>query len=40
MLVAGDLRALYGDAIDVLDQVRVAGIEKVSIETRVRETGR
>lgn len=36
VLVAGDVRASYGDAIKVLDMVRLAGIGKVSIETRVR----
>ncbi len=40
VLVAGDDRALYGPTIEVLDAVRAAKIEKVSIETRVRPTGR
>jgi biopolymer transport protein ExbD len=40
VLVAGDDRALYGPTIEVLDAVRLAKIEKVSIETRVRPTGR
>jgi biopolymer transport protein ExbD len=40
VLIAGDTKALYGPVVEVLDQVRIAGIEKVSFETRVRETGR
>jgi biopolymer transport protein ExbD len=40
VLIAGDVHASYGAAIDVLDTVRAAGIEKVSIETRVRPVGR
>ena len=40
VLVAGDLHASYGDAVNVLDEVRLAGIDKVTIETHVRATGR
>jgi biopolymer transport protein ExbD len=40
VLIAGDTKALYGPVVDVLDQVRLAEIEKVSIETRVRDTGK
>lgn len=40
VLVAGDDKAKYGPTIEVLDAVRAAKIEKVSIETRVRPTGR
>ncbi|HEX9783074.1 MAG TPA: biopolymer transporter ExbD [Opitutaceae bacterium] len=40
VLIAGDDKALYGVAIEVMDAVRLAGIYKVSIETRVRPTGR
>ena len=40
VLVAGDDQALYGPAIEVLDAVREVGIEKVSVETRTRPTGR
>jgi len=40
VLIAGDDRAKYGPTIEVLDAVRAAKIEKVSIETRVRPTGR
>lgn len=40
VLIAGDVHASYGAAIEVLDTVRAAGIGKVSIETRVRPTGR
>jgi biopolymer transport protein ExbD len=39
VLVAGDELALFGPTVQVLDEVRKAGIEKVSIETRVRRTG-
>jgi len=40
VLIAGDVHASYGAAVQVLDTVRAAGIEKVSIETRVRPSGR
>ena len=40
VLIATDDRAKYGDTINVLDQVRLAGIEKVSIETIYRPTGK
>ena len=40
VLVAGDLHASYGDAIKVLDQVRLAGIDRATIETHVQPTGR
>lgn len=40
VLVAGDPKALFGPAVEVLDAVREAKIEKVSIETRVRDTGK
>ena len=36
VLIAGDTRARFGDAIKVLDLVRLADIQKVSVETRVR----
>jgi biopolymer transport protein ExbD len=39
VLVAGDDKARFGAAVIVLDQVRQAGIEKVSLETRARRTG-
>lgn len=39
VLLTTDDRAKFGIAIKVLDEVRKAGIEKVSIETRVRPTG-
>lgn len=39
VLLTTDDRAKFGVAIQVLDQVRKAGIDKVSIETRVRPTG-
>lgn len=40
VLIAGDSRAHFGPTVYALDQVRKAGIEQVSIETRVRDTGK
>ena len=40
ILVAGDNKAKFGPTVYALDQVRKAGIEQVSIETRVRDTGK
>jgi biopolymer transport protein ExbD len=40
ILIAGDNRAHFGPTVFALDQVRKAGIEQVSIETRVRDTGK
>ncbi len=40
VLVAGDDRAKWGVTVQVLDEVRKAGIEKLSMETRTRATGR
>lgn len=40
VLVAGDDKAKYGDVIAVLDAVREVKIEKVSVETTARPTGR
>ncbi len=40
VLVAGDDKARYGDAVRALDEVRKAGINQVSIETAFRPTGR
>jgi biopolymer transport protein ExbD len=40
VLVSGDDRARYGQVVRVLDQVRLAGIRAVSIETAYRATGR
>ncbi len=39
VLIAGDNKAHFGPVVRVLDQVRKAGIEQVSVETRVTETG-
>jgi biopolymer transport protein ExbD len=39
ILIAGDDKAKFGPTAEVLDEVRKAGIEQVSIETRVRPTG-
>ncbi|MGA2445138.1 MAG: biopolymer transporter ExbD [Opitutaceae bacterium] len=40
VLVAGDDRARWGVTVQVLDEVRKANIEKISMETRSRPTGR
>jgi biopolymer transport protein ExbD len=40
VLVSGDDKARYGDAVRALDEVRKAGITQVSIETAFRSTGR
>ncbi len=40
VLVSGDDRARYGAVIRVLDEVRLAGISTVTIETAYRPTGR
>lgn len=40
VLVSGDDRARYGNVIRVLDEVRLAGIETVTIETAYRASGR
>ena len=39
VLIAGDSKAHFGPVVRALDQVRKAGIEQVSVETRVTETG-
>lgn len=40
VLIAGDEKARFGATVQVLDEVRKAGIEKFSIETRTRPTGK
>ncbi|HEY9249923.1 MAG TPA: biopolymer transporter ExbD [Rariglobus sp.] len=40
VLISGDGRARHGDVIAALDQVRLAGIAQVSIETIDRPAGR
>ncbi|MCX6944131.1 MAG: biopolymer transporter ExbD [Verrucomicrobiota bacterium] len=40
VLIAGDDRAKFGITVTALDEVRKAGITQVSVETRVRATGR
>lgn len=40
ILIAGDEKARFGSTIAVLDEVRKAGIEKFSVETRTRPTGK
>jgi len=39
VMIAGDIHASYGAAVRVLDEVRAAGIETVTIATRVRPSG-
>jgi biopolymer transport protein ExbD len=39
VLIAGDQYALFGPTIELFDLVRSVGIEKVSVETRVRSSG-
>jgi biopolymer transport protein ExbD len=40
ILIAGDEKARFGATVAVLDEVRRAGIEKFSVETRTRPTGK
>lgn len=40
VLVSGDDRARYGMVVRVLDEVRLAGIQTVTIETAYRASGR
>jgi len=40
VLIAGDNKARFGPTVYALDQIRKARIEQVSIETRVRDTGK
>lgn len=40
ILIAGDEKARFGLTVSVLDEVRKAGIEKFSVETRTRPTGK
>ena len=40
VLIAGDEKAHFGATVQVLDEVRKAGIEKFSVETRTRATGK
>jgi biopolymer transport protein ExbD len=40
ILIAGDNKARFAATVYALDQVRKAGIEQVSVETRVRDTGK
>jgi biopolymer transport protein ExbD len=40
VLIAADEKARFGSTVSVLDEVRKAGIEKFSIETRTRPTGK
>ena len=40
VLIAGDDKAKFGITVRALDEVRKAGIQQVSVETRVRPTGR
>lgn len=40
VLIAGDDKAKFGITVQALDEVRKADIQQVSVETRVRPTGR
>lgn len=40
ILIAGDEKARFGLTVEVLDEVRKAGIQKFSVETRTRPTGK
>ena len=40
ILITGDDKAKFGVTVQILDEVRKAGIEQVSVETRTRTTGR
>lgn len=40
ILIAGDEKAYFGQTVAVLDEVRKAGIQKFSVETRPRPTGK
>jgi biopolymer transport protein ExbD len=39
VLISGDNRAKFGSAVMALDEVRKAGIEQVSVDTREGQTG-
>jgi biopolymer transport protein ExbD len=40
VLISGDSKARFGATVYALDQVRKAGIEQVSVETRVTDSGK
>ena len=40
VLLTGDDRAKFGPTVRALDEIRKAGIDQVSVETRTRATGR
>ena len=40
VLISGDIRAKFGAAVTVLDEVRRAGIEQVSVATTTTPTGK
>jgi len=40
VLIANDDRAKFGATVMILDEVRKAGIDQVSVETQIRPTGR
>lgn len=40
VLLAGDERAKFGPTVSALDQVRLVGIDQVSVETLFRPTGK
>ena len=40
ILITGDEKAKFGITVQILDEVRKAGIKQVSVETRTRTTGK
>jgi biopolymer transport protein ExbD len=40
VLIAGDDKSRFGMTVRILDEVRKSGIKEVSVETRVRPTGK
>ena len=40
IMVSGDERARFGFTVEVLDEVRKTGIDKFTVETRTRATGK
>ncbi len=40
VMLAGDINARFGNTIKILDEVKKVGITQVSIETRIRPTGK
>ncbi len=40
VLIQGDMKARFGPAVQALDEVRMAGIKQVSVQTTVQPSGR